>query len=211
MNDSPTELLLVRHGETAWNFEGRMQGHLDVPLNAEGLRQAEALGRRLADEHVDIIYSSDLGRALQTVAALERPGRTIRCEPRLRERHYGVLQGLTGREAAALHGDLWERYRARQPDLVLEGGETLHEFFRRVVTFIEELLEQHRGQRVLLATHGGVLDAAYRHATRMPLHTPRTFPIHNASINVLSHHRQQWRVASWGDISHLSVPALDEV
>lgn len=209
MKDSPTEFVLVRHGETAWNSEGRMQGHLDVPLNESGLQQAKALGRRLGAEHFDAVYSSDLTRALQTVATLEQGGRPIRREPRLRERHYGVLQGLTGKEAAARHGDLWDRYRARHPDVLPEGGETLRQFFTRVVTFIEELCATHRGERVLLATHGGVLDAVYRHATGMPLHAPRTFPIQNASINVLRH-EGRWRVAHWGDVSHLTVRALDE-
>jgi probable phosphoglycerate mutase len=210
MNEHSTELVFVRHGETAWNTEGRMQGHLDIPLNELGLRQADALGRRLALENFSAIYSSDLSRALQTIAALECGGRVARREPRLRERHYGPLQGLTGAEAAERHGELWDRYRKRDPDVVLAGGETLRGFYARIAAFIEELCASHSGQRVLLSTHGGVLDAAYRYATGMPVHAKRTFPIHNASINVLRHHRGQWQVMSWGDVAHLSTRSLDD-
>src|SRR5882757_5222708 len=205
-----TELILVRHGETAWNLEGRMQGHLDVPLNPLGLLQAEAICKRFASERLDAIYSSDLERALKTVQPLAQHGVTIEREPRLRERHYGVLQGLTSNEAAALHGPLWDKYRARHPDVVLAGGETLREFSQRVIDVISELGRRHRGQRVLLATHGGVLDVAYRHATAMPLDGPRNFPIRNASVNVLLHRDQHWQVANWGDVSHLPVQALDD-
>jgi probable phosphoglycerate mutase len=204
-----TELVLVRHGETAWNSIGRMQGHLDVPLNQLGLRQARALGQRLSDEHFDALYSSDLSRALQTVAQLANAGHVIQREPRLRERHYGPLQGLTAEEATARYAQLWSQYRARHPDMVLEGGETLRNFCARVSDFINELLQRHAGQRVLLSTHGGVLDAAYRHATRMPLDATRTFPIHNASINVLRHAQDNWSIVSWGDVSHLPAHALE--
>lgn len=210
MKEAVTEFILVRHGETAWNVAGRMQGHLDVPLNEMGLTQAGAIGKRLAAEHFDAIYCSDLARALQTVASLADAGKTIKREPRLRERHYGVLQGLTPTEAATRHGSLWKQYQARHPDVVLAGGETLREFSARVVALIDELHQRHIGQRVLLVTHGGVLDAAYRHATGLPLHAARTFPIRNASVNVLRHEKQQWQVAQWGDISHLSTAvALD--
>lgn len=211
MKESKTEFTLVRHGETAWNVERRMQGHLDVPLNQRGLLQAEALGVRLAGENFDVIYSSDLDRALKTVAPLARQGVTIIQEPRLRERHYGVLQGLTGNEATRMHGPLWEQYQARHPDVILAGGETLRQFYQRVVDFIGELQRIHRGQRVLLSTHGGVLDAAYRYATDMPLEQPRTFTIRNGSINVLEHDAAGWRVISWGDVEHLPATiALDD-
>jgi len=82
-------------------------------------------------------------------------------------------------------------------------GETLGEFSRRVVGLIEELLRAHAGSRLLLVTHGGVLDAAYRHAKGMPLNAPRDFPIHNASVNVLHRRGGIWTVESWGDVSHL--------
>jgi len=132
-------------------------------------------------------------------------------DPRLRERHYGPLQGLTAEEAVGQHANLWQRYRAREPDLVLPGGESLRQFHVRIATLLDELLSRHRGQRVLLVTHGGVLDAAYRHAMGMALQVPRNFAIHNASINVLRHHQSAWQVMQWGDIEHLkAAPPLEK-
>ena len=201
---SATTLVLVRHGETAWNVEGRIQGHTDVALNGFGVAQAEALGKRLAREHFDAIYSSDLIRAFHTARpAVPDPDRAIITDRRLRERHLGVLQGLNSEEAMAAQPAAWQAFKSRDPDLELAGGESLGEFSRRVVGFVEAILEAHAGERVLVVTHGGVLDAAYRHATGMAQNAPRNFPIYTASVNVLRHFRGVWTVESWGDVSHL--------
>lgn len=198
-----TTLVLVRHGETPWNVEGRIQGHTDIALNPLGLAQAAAVGGRLATERFDAIYSSDLQRAYSTALPVAGdPARIVR-EPRLRERHLGVLQGLDGREALERQPAAWKAFKSRDPEAALDGGESLGEFARRTVAFIEEARSRHAGGRVLVVTHGGLLDAAYRHATGMPLSAPRDFPIYNASINVLSHDGRSWRVDSWGDVSHL--------
>ena len=201
---SATILVLVRHGETSWNVEGRIQGHTDIALNGLGIAQAEALGKRLARERFDAVYSSDLIRALHTARpAVPDPDRTIIKDRRLRERHLGVLQGLTGEEATAAQPAAWKAFKSRDTDLDLAGGETLGEFSRRVVGFVEAVLEAHAGERVLVVTHGGVLDAAYRHAVGMPLSASRNFPIYNASVNMISHHGGRWEIGAWGDVSHL--------
>ena len=201
---SETVLTLVRHGETAWNAAGRIQGHLDIPLNSTGLAQASAIGERLGNEAFDAILSSDLERALQTARPIVRhSGQTLVPDARLRERHLGVLQGLTGEEAALRHPEAWQAFKARNPDAALEGGETLADFSRRVVGLIQELLKTHSGKRLLMVTHGGVLDAAYRNATALPLDAPRDFPIYNASVNVLHFRAGAWIVKSWGDVGHL--------
>ena len=197
-------LVLVRHGETSWNVEGRIQGHTDVALNDLGTAQAKALGKRLSRERFDAVYSSDLVRAFHTARpAVLDPDRIIVKDRRLRERHLGVLQGLAGEEAAAGQPAAWKAFKSRDPDLALEGGESLGEFSRRVVGFVEDILRKHAGGRILAVTHGGVLDAAYRHALGMPLSVSRDFPIYNASVNVLSHDDRGWRIESWGDVSHL--------
>lgn len=201
---SDTTLVLVRHGETAWNVEGRIQGHLDIPLNETGLAQADATGKRLSAERFDAIYSSDLIRAYRTASpAVADPAKEIVREPRLRERHLGVLQGLTGEEAVARQAAAWKAFKARDPAALLAGGESLGEFAGRIVDFIEEKLETHAGGRVLVVTHGGALDAAYRHVMGMPPSAARNFPIYNASVNILGHRDGKWRIESWGDISHL--------
>ena len=199
-----TEIVLVRHGETSWNTEGRIQGQLDIPLNESGLAQAVAVGRRLGKERLDAIYSSDLERAMQTARPVVHAGaREIRREPRLRERHFGALQGLTGEEAQDRQPGAWQAYKARAADHELGGGESLAAFSLRVVGFVGEVLRTHAGGRILLVSHGGVLDMAYRHATGMPLDAPRSFPIYNASVNILIHDRGRWEIAAWGDVSHL--------
>ncbi|MBI3528673.1 MAG: histidine phosphatase family protein [Betaproteobacteria bacterium] len=199
-----TTLVLVRHGETSWNAESRIQGHADIPLNRLGVTQAKAVGKRLARERFDAVYSSDLIRAFHTARpAVPDPDRTIIKDQRLRERHLGVLQGLTGEEAMADQPAAWKAFKSRDPNLELAGGERLGEFSRRVVSFVEDILEAHAGEHVLVVTHGGVLDAAYRHAAGMPLSASRNFPIYNASVNILSHDKQGWRIDAWGDVSHL--------
>jgi 2,3-bisphosphoglycerate-dependent phosphoglycerate mutase len=199
-----TTLVLVRHGETAWNVEGRIQGHLDIPLNETGLAQAAAIGMRLGAEKFDAIYSSDLIRAYRTASpVVVNPEGAIVRDHRLRERHLGVLQGLTGEEAAARQPDAWKAFKSRDAGLALAGGESLGEFSRRIVGFVEEIIDRHAGDRVLIVTHGGALDAVYRHATRMPLSATRDFTIYNASVNVISHDGGRWSIESWGDISHL--------
>ncbi len=201
---SVTTLVLVRHGETSWNVEGRIQGHTDIALNRLGVAQAEAVGKRLARERFDAVYSSDLIRAYHTAhATVPHPDRTILKDRRLRERHLGVLQGLTGEEAMAGQPAAWRAFKSREADLALAGGESLGEFSRRVAGFVEDTLGRHAGSRILIVTHGGVLDAAYRHATGMPLSATRNFPIYNASVNVISHGGGRWKIESWGDVSHL--------
>jgi probable phosphoglycerate mutase len=199
-----TTLYLVRHGETAWNVEGRIQGHLDIPLNDVGLAQADAVGRRLCGETFDAIYSSDLIRAYRTASpVVTNPDSEVVRDRRLRERHLGVLQGLTGAEAAERQPAAWKAFKARDPALALEGGESLGAFSRRILDFVEEVLRTHAGGRVLIVTHGGSLDAAYRHATGMPPSIARDFPIYNASVNILSHHNGRWSIDAWGDVGHL--------
>lgn len=199
-----TELILVRHSETAWNAESRIQGHRDIPLNARGLAQAAALGQRLGAERFDAVYSSDLQRALQTALPLVRHrAADIRLEPRLRERHLGVLEGLNREQAILSQPVAWQVLKTRQADAPLAGGESLGIFFARAVGLLRELVERHAGHRVLLVTHGGVLDAAYRYVKALPLDALRDFPVHNASRNIL-HYDGEWRVALWGDVSHLS-------
>lgn len=201
---STTTLVLVRHGETAWNVEGRIQGHLDVPLNEIGVGQATAVGRRFRTESFEAIYSSDLIRAFRTASpVVANPEVDIFRDQRLRERNLGVLQGLTSDEGMRTQPAAWKAFKSREADLPLSGGESLGEFSSRVTGFVEDMLDKHAGGRLLIVTHGGALDAAYRHASGMPLAGVRDFPIYNASVNVISHDGRRWKIESWGDISHL--------
>jgi probable phosphoglycerate mutase len=207
-----TRFTVIRHGETAWNAQGRIQGHLDSPLNEEGMAQALLVGERLALEPFDRFYSSDLGRALQTAQPLaDRTGQQPISEQRLRERKLGIFQGLTSAECEGAYPDDYRRFHGRDPDHAVPGGESIRELNRRVAGWFEELAARHPGAHVVCVTHGGVLDALYRFVMRMPLDRRRDFPIYNASLNRVRHAAEGWTVESWGDISHLTRDAaLDD-
>jgi probable phosphoglycerate mutase len=208
-----TELILIRHGETDWNVEHRIQGHLDIPLNEAGLAQADAIGVRFRGEKVDVLISSDLCRAMQTVNPIANVcGLPVLRDVRLRERHLGVLQGKTTEQAQQLAPTAFEVFRSRATDAALEGGESLAEFAQRVINTLTELAQTYRNKRIVAVTHGGVVDIAYRHANKTPLDAPRLFPIHNASVNTLRASASGFELVSWSDISHLpDQEALDEL
>lgn len=209
------KLCLVRHGETAWNAEGRVQGQLDIPLSDTGHAQARALAQALAHEHFDVLYSSDLVRVQQTaapLASLLRKSPVL--DPRLRERHYGIFQGMTYTEAKERLPADYLRFKEKDPDYDFQTGESLGAFSARVMGFIQDLLRKENGKSVLVFTHGGVLEILYRHATSRGLSTPRDFAIPNAALNRLEHGAGAWKVACWADVAHLASlvdEALDDL
>lgn len=207
-----TEFIVVRHGETAWNAAGIIQGHLDSPLNEEGLAQAIMVGERLGRESFDAFYCSDLGRAQQTAQPLaDRCARPPILTPALRERHLGVFQGLTGEQCAAQFPEDYRRFHERDPDHVVPRGESIRQVKQRASGFLMALATKHAGQRVVIVTHGGVLDVLHRFVRAMPLSQPRDFPVYNASVNRIAYADGVWSVLHWGDISHLTRDAaLDD-
>ncbi len=193
-------LCVVRHGETAWNAEGRVQGQLDIPLSDAGRAQARNVARALARGRFQAIYSSDLGRVVETARpSAERLGLAPRLEAGLRERHYGVFQGLLYAEAKVKLPEDYRRFRARDPSYDFRGGESLADFFARCVGVIGEIAARHAGGEVLVFTHGGVLEMAYRHANGLGLASPRDFEIPNAALNWLEAGAGPWRVLGWAE------------
>lgn len=208
---SATRFCLIRHGETAWNAEKRIQGQIDVGLNATGEAQARAVPAGLAGQRFSVAYSSDLERAWTTATlAVASLGVPLLPESALRERHYGAYQGLTPDEAARQHPELHRRHLARDLDYDYDGGESLNAFAVRVRAGMDELVARHAGGTVLIFTHGGVLDVVYRTATGRPLDAPRDYTLPNAGINWVECQAGQWRVLSWADRRHLEA-TLDEV
>lgn len=207
-----TTLLLIRHGETAWNAEERMQGHEDIPLNDRGCAQAEALGARFARKSIHALYASDLTRAIETARRISATtGCPVAQDARLRERHLGVLQGVVRHMAHQATGDVYARYRASDPDYVIPGGESTRQFAARVLACIDELIRRHRGETVVVVAHGGVLDQLYRHAVGLPISGPRAFTLRNASINCVEVDGDRWTLGDWGDVRHLErAVALDD-
>ncbi|HRP96735.1 MAG TPA: histidine phosphatase family protein [Rhodocyclaceae bacterium] len=207
-----TRLCLVRHGETEWNRERRLQGHLDVPLNATGREQARATATHLVGHAFAALYCSDLARARQTahtvaaaLAGMPRP------TPALRERHYGAFQGLTYDAARARFPDEFARFSARDADFAFPGGgESLRGFATRVEAAVREIAARHAGQQVLIVTHGGVLDVVHRLATGKPLDAARDFAIPNAALNWIAFENGRWQLVSWAEQAHLAC-ACDEL
>src|SRR5262245_31004846 len=118
-----TEILLIRHGETLWNREARMQGQNDSPLTETGLEQARKLARRLKTVAFTTLYSSDLGRAHQTARCIaEETGHEIVANEGLRERCFGIFEGLTNAEIQVKHPDHYVHFAAREPDFIMPGG-----------------------------------------------------------------------------------------
>ncbi len=207
----PTRIIAVRHGETAWNVDTRLQGQLDVPLNDRGREQARRAAQALFDETPDVVYSSDLSRALETAqSAAALLGRPVLTDTGLRERHFGVWQGHTYAEVEQRWPELSERWRRREAGFGPEQGETLQGFFDRVVACVSRLAAAHPGQTVLMVAHGGVLDCLYRAASRIALDAPRTWELPNTSINRLLFTGEGFTLVGWADVHHLDDTARDE-
>lgn len=201
---SETTLIVVRHGETAWNRERRMQGHTDTPLSAIGRVQAAALARRLSEAAMAAIYSSDLQRARDTATAIaECTGHEVIADPRLQERRFGIFEGLTYEEMSARYPEEFARFQSRDPDYLIPGGESAREFRERCLACLAEIAEKHAGAEIVVVTHGLVLDLLYRAAHGMAHDAPRPVPLLNASLNEFVYLAGAWRLESWGDVSHL--------
>jgi 2,3-bisphosphoglycerate-dependent phosphoglycerate mutase len=207
-----TTLFFVRHGQTSWNAEGRLQGHLDSTLSRTGRSQARALGRRLVHERAHALYSSDLGRAKETAELIARAtGHAVEVDARLRERGLGVLEGLTREEARGRHPGVWEQYLDGPADYVVPEGESSEGRQQRVLAACADIVRRHMGERVVVVTHGGVLDGVLRHCLLLPLDGPRTFVVRNAGLSAFEVDAAgHWRLATWGEVGHLHHMGSDE-
>jgi len=207
-----TRIIAIRHGETAWNADARIQGHTDVPLNTRGLWQAQRVGRALQREAFSAVYSSDLQRAWATAQPIAADaGLQVLAEPGLRERCFGDFEGRTFREVEAQVPEAAHAWRTRVPHWTPpEGGESLLQLRERVETTVHRLAACHPGGSIVLVAHGGVLDALYRLATGQPIEAPRTWDLPNAAINRLLWTPQALTLVGWSDTLHLENDALDE-
>lgn len=213
---STTHFWLIRHGETEWNANKRLQGWLDIPLSGEGIQQAEHLKAFLQSPSftasIDAVVSSDLSRAAETarIAASHLP-HTIQTDSALRERCYGIYQG---QDWATLNTMLAEPggVNFREPDQTIEQGETLFEFDTRIRLAFEKLALRYPGKNILVFAHGGVIDIAWRKACHLSLTAQRNTPILNTSINQFSIDKNlHWGSVHWGQTGHLETSALDDI
>lgn len=208
-----THFWLIRHGETEWNANRRLQGWLDIPLSETGYRQARQLAAHLQtlnSPKFDAVLSSDLSRAAETAriasAHLELPLVTT---PELRERNYGIYQGMDW--AALTEGLAREGISLRDPDQPIQGGESFSAFAERITATFENFARQYAGKSVLVFSHGGVIDVAWRRAGGHSLTTKREGAILNTSINIFDISTEgRWKMGEWNQVGHLDLPALHD-
>ena len=210
------KIYLIRHGETMWNREKRLQGHLDIGLNERGYWQASRLGEYLADKTIAAIISSDLSRAIDTAKEVAKHhGLELQYDAGLRERHYGLMQGLSHDEIAIKHPRNHLAWKNREVDFQPESGESLQIFYDRVIRSVKFWANKYQDQDIAVVAHGGVLDCLNRAATGKTLEVQRDFEIFNASLNTLSFKDGELGLVEWGNVSFLNDPnnhqSLDEL
>ena len=206
-----TRILAIRHGETAWNQDARIQGHIDIPLNDKGRWQAEQAAKALHDEPIAAIYASDLQRATQTAHAIaSRKQMPVQQHEGLRERHFGECQGSTWAELETQRPEVVDAWRRRVPDFAPPGGESLLALRERVERTFHELARRHVGEQIVVVAHGGVLDIVYRAAARVDLQAPRSWALANAGINRVLWTPDGLTLVGWGDVTHLEGSSQEE-
>ncbi|MEO7939152.1 MAG: histidine phosphatase family protein, partial [Burkholderiaceae bacterium] len=199
-----TELILIRHGETDWNRELRFQGQIDVPLNDIGFEQARRVAERLAGESVQHLVSSDLLRTRQTSQAPSiRLGLAPVHDAALREQAFGVVDGMRVGDIQQQFPQEWARWSEFDADYAFAGAESTRHFHARVMAALERLVLSHAGQRLVVVTHGGVLDMVYRSAMGLPLSGPRQSVIPNGGISRVRMQGGEVEILSWAETAHL--------
>ena len=200
-----TEILLIRHGETLWNQQHRMQGQHDSPLTPLGLQQARQLALRLKTLSFGALYSSDLGRAHQTARCIaDETGHEVVSDRGLRERSFGIFEGLTNNEIEQRYPEHYVPFAKRDPEYAMPQGESASAFRRRCVGALETIAQRHPGETIVAVTHGLVLDALYRTACRMSFELPRGFPLLNCSMNTFRYTEEGWLAVAVCDVAHLA-------
>ncbi|CAL5013006.1 unnamed protein product [Urochloa decumbens] len=208
-----TEVVIVRHGETSWNAARIIQGHLDAELNDIGRQQAVAVAHRLSKEAKPAaIYSSDLKRAAETAQTIARICNlpNVVFDPALRERHIGDMQGMKFHDAATERPEAYKAFMSHKRNQQIPGGgESLDQLSERCVSCLINIVEKHKGERVIVVSHGGTIRELYRHASPM---RPIQGKIHNTSVSVIlvSSITGRCIVKMVGDISHLQATGVLE-
>ena len=210
-----TRIIAIRHGETAWNVDTRLQGHTDIGLNERGQWQARRVALALAEEPIDAIYSSDLSRAHATAEAIAQRNnqlthKAVPTHAGLRERGFGTFEGQTYAQIATNFPEESERWRSRDPHFAPPGGESLLQLRERIANTVAELAGRHIRQQIVIVAHGGVMDALYRLATQLDVTAPRTWSLGNAAINRLLWTPDGLTLVGWADDYHLDDAFADD-
>ena len=198
-----TEIILIRHGETEWNSQKRMQGHSNSDLSLVGQAQIQALGQWMKNVPFDLIYSSDSLRAKQTAEAITQfSGHELQFDQRLREKNLGVFEGLTSEEARERHPEVFRLFKTAGSTYVIDKGESTQQLQDRALEIVNEIRIKHPEERVLLVTHGGFIRVVMKHSLGLSLETPTRFLIRNTGVFRLVW-EDKWLVSQMGGVSHL--------
>ena len=198
-----TEIILIRHGETEWNSQQRMQGHSNSDLSSVGQAQIQALGQWMKNVPFDHIYSSDSLRAKQTAEAITQfSGHELKIDIRLREKNLGVFEGLTSEEARKRHPEVFRLFKTAGSKYVIDEGESTQQLQDRALEIVDEIRIKHPEERVLLVTHGGFIRVVMKHSLGLSLETPTRFLIRNTGVFSLVW-KDKWIVSQMGGVSHL--------
>ena len=198
-------LLIVRHGETEWNAEGRIQGHTDIGLSENGAQQARSLGQRLADRQIDVAYSSDLKRTSETARlALGDRNVVLNETPRLREYHKGIFEGMTLTEIQTQFPDEYPKYLEKDLSYAPEGGETTRDVSTRMASIFQEIKAKHLDETVLVVSHGGALRAAMVSLLGMPLEGNWSFVFGNCGLTMVDTFADNAVLRLFNDTSHIN-------
>jgi probable phosphoglycerate mutase len=198
-----TEIIFIRHGETEWNSQQRMQGHSNSDLSSVGQTQIQALGQWMKNVPFDHIYSSDSLRAKQTAEAITQfSGHKLKIDLRLREKNLGVFEGLTSEEARERHPEVFSLFKTAGSKYVIDEGESTQQLQDRALEIVDEIRIKHLKERVLLVTHGGLIRVVMKHSLGLSLETPTRFLIRNTGVFRLVW-EDKWIVSQMGGVSHL--------
>ena len=198
-----TVLILIRHGETLWNTQLRMQGSLDSDLTLKGESQIKALGEWMKEDPFDHLYCSDSRRARKTAEAISKyTGHTLNFDKRLREKDLGIFEGLTSEEARERYPETFQLFKTAGAKYVIDEGESTQQLLDRALEAIEKIRIRHPQKVAVLVTHGGVVRVLMKHVLGVPLDTPTQFMISNTGIFRLVW-RDKWIVAEMGSVQHL--------
>ena len=198
-----TEIILIRHGETEWNSQQRMQGHSNSDLSSVGQAQIQALGQWMKNVPFDHIYSSDSLRAKQTAEAITQfSGHKMKIDLRLREKNLGVFEGLTSEEARERHPEVFRLFKTAGSKYVIDEGESTQQLQDRALEIVDEIRIKHPEEHVLLVTHGGFIRVVMKHSLGLSLETPTRFLIRNTGVFRLVW-EDKWIVSQMGGVSHL--------
>ncbi|WP_045027873.1 histidine phosphatase family protein [Draconibacterium sediminis] len=208
-----TEITIIRHGETVWNRQKRIQGQRNSKLSENGITQAELVAEALGKREFDVLISSDLQRAVETANIINKQlVLPHEYNANLRERSFGIFEGKNFAEIEEKYPEEYRRYKERDPGFVVPGGESIEQMYKRVISEIEAIALKFKDQKVLIVAHGLVLEMMMYKTFNLKLDEPRAFSINNSSISSFYIEGDNWFLKEWGVIEHLvSLNVLNEL